>query len=119
MAKNNVPKNPEPTSCVTPLMIKAAVADILVELGKNLDSIRKNTVQSYEIIGKSDTQAVDWKTKEPLWEDEEQTIPKYEPKWGWVDIPESEFDEEQRAKLSAITLVAAALERIVSVNVVR
>lgn len=93
------------------LKVKAQVLDIVKYFFEILDRNEEETSQEYACVGKSDEQAVDWHTKEPLWEDEDKTIPKYRDKYDYVK--KENLDEDDKAKLEAINIVRATLEKLV------
>lgn len=93
------------------LKVKAQVLDIVKNFFETLDRYEEDTSQEYTVVGKTDEQAVDWHTKEPLWEDEEKTIPKYRDKYDYVQ--KENLDEDDKAKLEAINIVRATLEKLV------
>ena len=95
------------------IVAKKAYLTVLEKLADSLEAQRKDVLTDYKIIGKEDKQATNWKTGELLWEDEEKTIPKYENKWGYVDIPEEELSEEAKATLKAIDDVEKSLEKLI------
>ena len=93
------------------LKVKAQVLDIVRRFYETLDGIENDVSQEYKVVGKTDEQAVDWHTKEPLWEDEEKTIPKYRDKYDYVQ--KENLDEDDKAKLEAINQIRIALEKLV------
>lgn len=78
---------------------------------KGLEEARDYVSQSYEVIGVSDEQDVDWRTKEPLWEDEEHTKPIYKKIYGYVD--KTELDEDDKAEIAAIDAIIDVLMQLV------
>lgn len=95
------------------IVAKKAYLSVLEKLADSLEAQRKDVLTDYRVIGKEDTQATNWKTGELLWEDEEKTIPKYDNKWGYVDIPEEELSAEAKATLKAIDDVEKSLEKLI------
>lgn len=95
------------------IVAKKAYLTVLEKLADSLEAQRKDVLTDYRIIGKEDEQAKNWKTGELLWEDEAKTIPKYENKWGYADIPEEELSEEAKATLKAIDDVEKSLEKLI------
>ena len=87
-------------------------AQILSELYEELEKKLKYAGASYECVGKETTQAKDWRTKELLWEDAEQTIPKYNDKYDYVPIPEDELSEESKLEIKVIKNIMAKLEKM-------
>ena len=69
-------------------------AEILGELYEKLENDLKYATKSYERVGKETEQARDYKTGELLWEDDEQTIPKFRDNWDYVDVPEDELNRK-------------------------
>lgn len=92
---------------------KKAVLEVLEGLMESLDSQLKDATYSFEVVGKKDEQAKDWRTGELLWEDEEHTVPKYESKWDYVLIPEEKLSDAQVAKVHAIATVREMLEKLI------
>lgn len=92
------------------VMAKRAELEVLGELLERLESVRTDTICSFEKTGTR--QQTTWRG-EPLWEDEEQTIPKMEDVWEYVPIPEDELTEEQKVKAHAIASIKATLEKMI------
>jgi hypothetical protein len=88
-----------------------AKAEILDELYVRVQERYKSAFQEYRNTGKQE-QAVDWKTSELLWEDEEKTIPKMKDVYDFVDVPEDELSEDQLAKIWACETLLEALEKM-------
>lgn len=84
------------------------LSDIIVYLNERLTTLTTD----YRIIGKEEEQAIDWRTKQPKWEDEEHTIPHYDDKWGYVDIPEDELDDKTKLLANACRDIAKKLEKL-------
>ena len=95
------------------IVAKKAFLTVLEKLAESLESQKRDVLTDYKVIGKEEKQATNWKTGELLWEDEEKTIPKYDNKWGYVDIPEEKLTEEAKATLKAIEEVEKALEKLI------
>ena len=95
----------------TNVMVKREMLDLLETLYKELDDAEKPIGKSYECVGKEEEQSKDWRTGELLWEDEEQTIPKYRDKWDWVE--KGELDDNDKAKKEAIETIRKALDKLV------
>lgn len=94
------------------IKIKRAELDILGKLYENLeDMLNYSPFTRYECVGKSDRQSTDWRTGELLWEDEEQTIPKFENKYADIAVPEEQYDD-MRARKVAIMNVLSKLEKL-------
>lgn len=87
-------------------------AEVLGELYEKLEHDLKYATMSYERVGKEIEQARDYKTGELLWEDDEQTIPKFRDNWDYVDVPEDKLTDEQRIKIKVIKSVMAKLEKL-------
>lgn len=81
---------------------KAKKAEILNELYDNLDSKLRDETKRYTNVGLEDEQAKDWRTGELMWDDEEHTVPHYNPKYEYIDVPEDEMSEDQKARIKAI-----------------
>lgn len=92
---------------------KRAVLEVLERLANDLDSQLKDATYSYEVVGKKDEQATDWRTGELLWEDEEHTIPVYRDEYDYVPLPEEELTDEQVAKVKAIATVREMLNGLI------
>lgn len=93
------------------LKVKAQVIDIIKGIYERLDVFEDDVSQEYTVVGKTEEQAVDWHTKEPLWEDEDKTIPKYRDKYDYVK--KEELSEDDKARLEAINQIRTALEKLV------
>lgn len=87
-------------------------AEILGELYEKLENDLKYATKSYERIGKETEQARDYKTGELLWEDDEQTIPKFRDNWDYVDVPEDKLSDEAKLKIKVIKSLMIRLEKM-------
>lgn len=87
-------------------------AEILGEVYEELERKLESTTKTYEIVGKEDEQATDYRTGELRWEDEEKTIPYYRDKYDYVDIPEEKLSDEQRLKVKVIKSLMVKLEKL-------
>lgn len=94
---------------------KKVVAQELAEICEFLENRRKEYTMKWTVIGKTDKQAkkYNWKTEEYelIWEDEEQTIPKYEDEWGNVPKEDEDYTEEDRIKIATIDKVIKGLDK--------
>lgn len=79
------------------MKFKLSMIDILIT---ELVERERRIVYSYEVVGKTDEQRKDYRTGDLMWEDEEETIPKYVDKWDWV--PKETLSEEDEMKLKVI-----------------
>ena len=95
------------------LRVKAAKIELVQMLDRTLDQEYKSLYQKYDIVGKSDEQATNYKTGELLWEDDEHTIPRYKDKWDYIDLSDSDLTPEQIAKRDAIQFLREALLNLV------
>ena len=92
---------------------KREMLNVMERLFKILDEEEEDLKQSYEVIGKEEEQATNWKTGELLFVDEEKTIPLYRDKYGYVDRKESDYTDIDFAKLDAIKSIKQALEALI------
>jgi len=93
------------------LKVKAQVLDIVKDFYERLDRYEEESSLEYTVVGKSEEQAVDWHTKEPLWEDEDKTIPKYRDKYDYVK--KEDLSDDDKARLEAINVIRTTLEKLV------
>lgn len=91
---------------------KKYYAEVLGELYEDVVRIERGLHSDWGVIGKSDVQATDWRTKELLWEDEEHTIPKYEDKYGNRDIADDELSETSLMKIRVCKKIMDSLEKM-------
>ena len=91
-------------------LVKKYEAEALDTLASKLQDLINDNSRSYEVVGKEEEQARDWRTNELQWEDEEQTIPRYRDKYDYVDIDPAEFDEGRLARLTAYNNLIKKLE---------
>lgn len=102
--KNNYPN----------IITKKAVLEVIEKLYNELDNLTTETTKTYKKVGVDETkQRTHWKTGELIWEDEEQTIPSYEPIYDYVDKTDEEMTDEDVATLDAIAVVRKALDKLV------
>ena len=73
-------------------------AEVLEDLEKTLNEMIENLTTSYEVIGKENEQARDWRTGELKWEDDEKTIPYFKNVYGRVPVPADQLDEDAKLK---------------------
>ena len=92
---------------------KQYVAEILDKLYRQVQAEEDNCRQEYRQVGVSEEQEKHWKTGEPIWEDEEKTIPKMRALYDYVMKDEEELDEDDYAKIKACQYIKAQLERMV------
>ncbi len=97
----------------TKIQMKKAMLEVIEELYSSLENTEKNITHSYEVVGKEDEQATDWRTGELKWEDEEKTIPYYKNKYDYVKRDEADFNDYERAKLDAINEIRKALDKLI------
>lgn len=91
-------------------LVKQYEAEALSKLADKVEELLNDNSRSYEVVGKEEEQARDWRTNELLWEDEEQTVPKLRDKYGYVDIDPADFDEERLARHTAYNSILKKLE---------
>lgn len=96
----------------TLFMNKKIEASIICDMYDWLESRKRGLLQNYDVIGKEEEQATDWKTGELLWEDDAHTIPQYRNKYGYVDIPEDELSAESKCELEVINNLEKKLEKL-------
>lgn len=92
---------------------KQAELEVLERLLNVLDREEKDCKQEYVCVGTSDEQETHWKTGEPLWEDEEQTKPKYKKIYDYVDVPEDKLSDKAKVKLAACAKFRTMLEKLI------
>ena len=90
--------------------VKKHEVDILTKLNERLNDLEKDNLQSYEVIDPCAQQATDWRTGELLWEDEEKTIPKYRPEYGYVE--KTTLNDDEQAFQAAVNTIRASLEKL-------
>ena len=96
------------------IITKKAVLEVIERLYNELDDLTTETSKIYKKIGVDENkQRIHWKTGELMWEDEEQTIPSYEPIYDYVDKTDEEMTDEDVATLDAIAVVRKALDKLV------
>lgn len=82
------------------ILIKETRLAIIKEFVEQLDERKKVIQQDYVQIGTSDEQEISWRTKEPLWEDAECTIPRLKKIYGYVD--KAELTPSDKVKIDTI-----------------
>lgn len=90
--------------------ILKAKQGIISELLDTLSSRLRGILYSYEVVGKEDEQSVDWRTKEPQWEDNEHTIPLYRNKYDWVK--KTELTEAEDAEATLVREIAKKIAKM-------
>lgn len=87
-------------------------AEILSDLYEELEGKLKNATTRYEVVGKEEEQARDWRTDELLWDDEEHTIPRYRDKYDYVPVAEKDLTDEERLRIKVIKSLMVKLEKL-------
>ena len=72
-------------------------AEVLQEIYDNLEEKIRYTKQYWGVIKKDDHQKVDWRTNEPVFDDE--GLPVMEDEYGYIDKEELTEDDELRIKV--------------------
>ena len=88
---------------------KKALLEVIEGLYKRLEEDRDYVSMDYKPIKETDKQAVDWKTKEPKFNDD--GTPVYEWDWGYVE--KEELTDDDKAKIKAYDTIMAALEKMI------
>ena len=91
---------------------KKAMLDVMEKLFSELDNIEEWETKEYKQVGLEDEQATD-RNGNLLWEDEDETIPKYRAKYDYVEIPKNMLSDDSKAKLEAIEKIRTTLEKLV------
>lgn len=92
--------------------VNAKESELLSRMAELLMSELESTQTSYQVVGKEDEQAHDYRTGELLWEDEEHTIPKYRDKWGNVPKRPEDITPEDEITIAACNNLLAKLEKL-------
>ena len=95
------------------VQVKRAQIDVIEKLLEALDDLRKDTSKEYKKVGKETKQATNWRTGELLWEDEAKTIPKYDDRYEYVDIPDEQMTDSKKALLQAISDMESKLDAMI------
>lgn len=90
---------------------KQFMAELLNELYEQIEEKEKYIGSTYKPVGEK--QDRDWKTLEYLWEDEEKTIPKMVPDYGYVAKNEEDLTEEDKLKIKVCQQIKAQLEKMI------
>lgn len=93
-------------------LVKKYEAEGLNKLADEINRLMNDACRSYEVVGKETEQARDWRTNELLWEDDEQTVPKFRDKYDYVDIPVADMDDERFAQYTAYQNLLVQLEKL-------
>ena len=72
-------------------------ADVLQEVYESLEEKIRNTKQYWGVIKKDDHQKIDWRTNEPIFDDND--LPVMEDKYDYIDKDELTEDDELRIKV--------------------
>lgn len=93
--------------------VMKAQAEVLEKMDNFLQEIIKDHNMRYEVVGKEDEQAVDWRTNELKWEDDEKTIPYYKDRWDYVPVPEDEMTDEDKVIIEVCRNFSKKLEKLI------
>lgn len=88
-------------------------AEVLERLDSVLEGIIKDHSTEWKCVGKTDEQDTNWRTGELLWEDDEQTIPKYRDKYDYVEKDDDEYSEEDLMYLDICNDFRTRLEKLI------
>ena len=88
-----------------------AQAEVLERIESLLEDIIKDRKMTYDVVGKEEEQARSYKTGELLWEDAEETIPKYRNKYDYV--PKKELDEEDQLMIDVCEGFLKKLDKLI------
>lgn len=86
-------------------------AEVLERLEDVLNEIIRDKSMTWDVVGKEEEQARNWKTDELLWEDEEHTIPKYKNKYDYV--PKAELDEDDQITIDVCNGFLKKLDKLI------
>lgn len=86
-------------------------AEVLERLEDVLNEIIRDKSMTWDVVGKEEEQARNWKTDELLWEDEEHTIPKYKNKYDYV--PKKELDEDDQITIDVCNGFLKKLDKLI------
>lgn len=90
---------------------KQFMAEILNDLYNEVEEIEKRARATYQPIGEK--QAFDWRNNKLVWEDVEETIPKMEKEWGYVDKDEEDLTEDDKLRIKVCQQIKAQLEKMI------
>ena len=76
-----------------------------------LDDIENDVKNEWKAIGKSDKQRKNWRTDELIFDDDGN--PVYEDEYGYVPKDPDNYDDNDKAKLSAIETLRNTLEKLI------
>jgi hypothetical protein len=93
---------------------KRFALEYLEDIFNLLDGREHDVRYEYRKTGVDETkQRTAWRTGELLWEDEEKTIPSYEPIYEDVLKTDEEMTEDDNLKLKVINNIKATLEKMI------
>lgn len=76
-----------------------------------LDDLENDAKTTWQAIGKSNRQKKNWKTDELMFDSDGNPI--YEDEYGYVPKQPEAFDDNDKAKLSAIEMIRNSLEKLI------
>ena len=90
---------------------KKLLAEVLNELYDTVQRKEDDVHSDYKITGEE--QAVDWRTGELQWEDEDKTIPKMKDKWETVAKADEDLTEYDKLRIKVYQYVKSQLEKMI------
>lgn len=88
-----------------------AALNIFSDFLQDLQVKRRGVESTYEVVGEEEEQATDYRTKEPLWEDEEHTIPMHRKIWDYV--PKTFLNDEDKRQIYTIGKIEKELMKLI------
>lgn len=93
---------------------KRIALEYLEDIFNLLDGREHDVRYAYKKVGVDETkQRTAWRTGELLWEDEEKTIPSYEPIYDDVLKDAEEMTEDDNIRLKVLGNIKSALEKMI------
>jgi len=86
-------------------------AEVLERLEDVLNEIIRDKSMTWDVVGKEEEQARDWRTGELKWEDDEKTVPYFKDKWDYV--PKAELDEDDQITIDVCNGFLKKLDKLI------
>lgn len=85
--------------------------EVLEKVEELLNSLIVDHGKKWQVVGQE--QAKNWEHNELLWEDDERTIPKMKDKYGYVDVPFEELEEEDKVLIEVCRTFIKKLDKLI------
>lgn len=91
---------------------KQEIIRILGRMYDILENEMRDAIYDYAEVGRETQQKKHWQTGELMWEDDEKTIPRFDPIYDWVKKNPEDISDRDRILISAIEKIESHLDKL-------